>query len=296
MASRVLVFGAQGYLGRVITKQLLSQNIEPVQIFRRGKTLLVMMGGEVREHKNFETLGKSLLRDSKPLAAVNAAALTTKEDSQLAIQNLVESNVALPAHIAKICVDIVIERLVHFGTYSTSVDGMNPAPQTFYAASKSAGYEVLRYFTSSENLKVVVLEPFDIYAADHPHGKIISTLVESLAKGRELSLSKGEQELAPIHALDVAAAAIEAITIPIEERHSIWSLPGPDVLTLKQIATEIAIALGKESNLNRLTFENPYRTNEIMTVRPRFAEFPREPLYRVRDGVLVAALEGSEPF
>ena len=291
MDNQVLVFGAQGYIGRVITRLLAgSQELEPVQIFRKGAKHLAQIGAKVKEFDSFEALGEYLRSNSKPIAAVNAAALTSKEDSHLAIQSLVDSNVALSAHIARICVDIGVDRLVHFGTFSTSIDGINHSPQTFYAATKSASYEVLRYFSSSGMLKVVILEPFDIYAADHPHGKIVSTLVESLINGRKLQLSKGEQELAPIHAIDVATAAIQAITMELSGQLSIWSLPGPDVLTLRQLATEIAIALEEESNLNLLSFANPYRSNEIMKVAPRFAVFPLEALIRVREGIHVAAL------
>ena len=291
MDNQVLVFGAQGYIGRVITRLLAgSQELEPVQIFRKGAKHLAQIGAKVKEFDSFEALGEYLRSNSKPIAAVNAAALTSKEDSHLAIQSLVDSNVALSAHIARICVDIGVDRLVHFGTFSTSIDGVNPSPQTFYAATKSASYEVLRYFSSSGMLKVVILEPFDIYAADHPHGKIVSILVESLINGRKLQLSKGEQELAPIHAIDVATAAIQAITMELSGQLSIWSLPGPDVLTLRQLATEIAIALEEESNLNLLSFANPYRSNEIMKVAPRFAVFPLEALIRVREGIHVAAL------
>lgn len=291
MDNQVLVFGAQGYIGRVITRLLAgTQELEPVQLFRKGAKHLAQIGAEVEEFDSFEALGEYLRSNSKPIAAVNAAALTSKEDSHLAIQSLVDSNVALPAHIARICLDIGVDRLVHFGTFSTSIDGINPSPQTFYAATKSASYEVLRYFSSSGMLKVVILEPFDIYAADHPHGKIISTLVESLINGRKLELSKGEQELAPIHALDVATAAIEAITLEISGQLSIWSLPGPDVLTLRQLATEIAIALEKESNLNLLSFANPYRSNEIMKVVTRHPLFPVKPSIRLGDGLFLCAL------
>ena len=291
MDNQVLVFGAQGYIGRVITRLLAgSQELEPVQIFRKGAKHLAQIGAKVKEFDSFEALGEYLRSNSKPIAAVNAAALTSKEDSHLAIQSLVDSNVALCAHIARICADIGVDRLIHFGTFSTSIDGVNPSPQTFYAATKSASYEVLRYFSSSGMLKVVILEPFDIYAADHPHGKIVSILVESLINGRKLQLSKGEQELAPIHALDVATAAIEAITLEISGQLSIWSLPGPDVLTLRQLATEIAIALEKESNLNLLSFANPYRSNEIMKVVTRHPLFPVKPGIRLGDGLFLCAL------
>ena len=291
MDNQVLVFGARGYIGRVITRLLAgSQELEPVQIFRKGAKHLAQIGAKVKEFDSVEALGEYLRSNSKPIAAVNAAALTSKEDSHLAIQSLVDSNVALCAHIARICADIGVDRLIHFGTFSTSIDGVNPSPQTFYAATKSASYEVLRYFSSSGMLKVVILEPFDIYAAGHPHGKIVSTLVESLINGRKLQLSKGEQELAPIHAIDVATAAIQAITMELSGQLSIWSLPGPDVLTLRQLATEIAIALEEESNLKLLSFANPYRSNEIMKVAPRFAVFPLEALIRVREGIHVAAL------
>ena len=291
MDNQVLVFGARGYIGRVITRLLAgSQELEPVQIFRKGAKHLAQIGSKVKEFDSFEALGEYIRSNSKPIAAVNAGALTSKEDTHLAIQSLVDSNVALCAHIARICADIGVDRLIHFGTFSTSIDGVNPSPQTFYAATKSASYEVLRYFSSSGMLKVVILEPFDIYAADHPHGKIVSILVESLINGRKLQLSKGEQELAPIHAIDVATAAIQAITMELSGQLSIWSLPGPDVLTLRQLATEIAIALEKESNLNLLSFANPYRSNEIMNLAPRFAVFPLEALIRVREGIHVAAL------
>jgi len=296
MNNRILVFGSQGYLGRVITR-LLSEGkyFEPVEVFRQGPKLLAKVGGTVQEYEHFEALGASLRGNPVPIAAVNAAAFTSKEDSHFALERLVEANVTVPSHIAKICADVGIERLIHFGTFSTSVDGISPSPQTFYAASKAAGYEALRYFSRSQGLKVVVLEPFDIYAADHPHGKVISVLAESLSEGSGVKLSKGEQELAPVHALDVAKASIQALTVPISEQYSIWSLAGPEVLTLKQLATEIAIALGKESNLNLLNFTNPYRGNEIMKAKPRFTNFPMVAPLRVREGILVSALSGFEP-
>lgn len=292
MTKQVLVFGAEGFIGKVLTRKLLEHpHYEPVRIFRRGASQVVATRDEEREFGSFEQLQEYLGEFLNAKLAINAAALTTKEDSYAAIQALVSSNVAYTATLAKLCHQIGVERLVHFGTYSTSTDGVNPLPQTLYAATKAASYEVLRYFSSQKELKVVVIEPFDIYSADHPHGKVISLLVDSLTNGYELELTKGHQELAPIHALDVAEAAISSLTLEVSGDFSLWSLPGPEVYKLRELAVSIAKALGKENNLQNLNFRAAYKSNEIMRVSTRHRVLPFKPQTRLRHGLFLSALE-----
>jgi len=291
MVEQVLVFGARGYIGRVVSRLLSeTKKLEPVGIFRRGEGYAIEVAGHVSEFESLESLGLFLKENSNAKTAINAAALTIKDDSFAAIKSLVDANVTLPALIAKVCKVAGVERLVHFGTFSTSMDGATPSPQTFYAATKSAGYEALRYFATVGELKIVVLEPFDIYAADHPHGKIISALVESLEHGRELELSPGEQEMAPVHALDVARSSIRALKIELQSNFVVWSLAGPEIFSLRELVSEIGLALKKERNLGLIKFSKPYRANEIMKVATRHSQFPETPRTRLRQGLFLAGL------
>lgn len=292
MTEQILVFGAKGYIGRVVSKLLdINPLFDPVRVYREyGKQVLYLQGRRL-EFENFESLGAHLSRHARVRFAINAAAQTQKGSSHEEIQQLVDSNVAYTSHIAKLCVEAGVERLVHFGTFSTSVDGLNPDPQTFYAATKAASYEVLRYFSARESLQVRVLELYDVYAADHPHGKVISKVTESLSRRESMTLSVGGQEMAPVHALDVAKSAIEALRIPGSQPFTIWSLPGPETLTLRELVQTIGKALKLEQNTELIEFTAPYRTHEVMKVSPRFEIFPIRPEINLHRGLSIGALD-----
>lgn len=291
MTEQVLVFGAKGYIGRVVSRLLeINPDFDPVRVYRESDKQILYLQGSKFEFENLKSLGAHLGRHARVKFAINAAAQTHKGSSHEEIQQLVEANVNYTSHIAKLCADTGVERLVHFGTFSTSVDGLNVDPQTFYAATKAASYEVLRYFALREGLQVIVIELFDVYAKDHPHGKVISRLMQALSSGQGMTLSYGEQELAPVHALDVAEAAINARGIAVSDALSIWSLPGPQIFTLRDLATEIAVATGQERALDSLRFIESYRTNEIMVASPRHKVFPLQNKIRIKDGLDIAAL------
>ena len=291
MSSEILVFGSRGFIGNALTNKLrLDGNYSPVEVYRTGLSYVVEGLGQRVTFRDFPGIHQYIAQTFKPTFAVNAIADTSKSESHQAISGLVEANVLMTSLIARLCADLGIKRLLHFGTYSTSMDGLKVTPQTFYAATKSASYEVLRYFTASDQLEVAILEPYDIYSSDHPHGKVISAIQKALEVGSELKLSYGEQELAPIHASDVIRASISALDISLEEGFGIWSLPGPEVLTLRQITELIAISLGKQENLRGISFSNPYGPNQIMKVSPLRESFTLPMKTLLKDGILIPAI------
>lgn len=287
-----MLFGANGFLGRVISCLVQEEeSLETIRVSGKEGKYEIRFKSRRLFARDFQEIEAILGKVGGAKYFINAAASTVKSSSYSDIKRLIAANVTLLAQMGQLASSLAIERLVTFGTYSSSIDGTGYSPQTAYAATKVAGVEIADFFSATAGFQLVVLEPYDIYSADHPHGKIVTRVVQSIRDDEELAMSLGHQELAPIHALDVARAALTSLRVTCSARVERWSLPGPQTMTLREICAEIADSMGYPERLKLFDFSHPYRDREIMMVNPTNPIFPLGEMITLRRGIFMNAIQ-----
>ena len=285
----VLIAGFNGYIAKRLYKYMKSQKIDIIGLSRQEN--LFQLTGKPFDEDRF--LGKfediPIKIESMGLKVdyvVNLAAETTKESDFLSIRNLCDSNITFNALLGKLAIDIGVEKFVYVSTYSISTNGKSYSPQTFYAATKYAGGKLLDYFAIDKKLKVVRLHFYDIYGPGHHTDKLITKLFDSLLNGQFLSLSQGEQEMAPLFIDDACEAILRTFSLNDNEYLHDYSIKGPEILKVKQIPTVMEFAFERKWRSNQLKFDKPYRSNEIMIVAPIFSALPNwAAKYTLVDGI-----------
>lgn len=201
---------------------------------------------------------------------VNAAGDVRKSSSPMDASNLVFANSALPALVASHFVDRE-SRILHIGTFSHKSDVRPYDPQTLYAATKFSGERYLEFFSNSSSLSSTILHTYDIYGPRQPHNRLIPYIVNKLMTGQNLHLTRGEQEIAPIHIQDVAKTIL---SLALEEERPTpgsfleFDLYGPNVVKVKDVPQLATKALGLKNTKSRVHFDVPYSGREIFNFSP----------------------------
>jgi nucleoside-diphosphate-sugar epimerase len=225
---------------------------------RAGKELV----GDIRDESFF-----SEARNDD--VVLSLAADVTKKQSAQAASNLILANCMLPsilgAHYSN-----SNTHLIHIGTYSHKSDVQDDDPQTFYAATKRAGEQFLKYFASENSLLVTVLHTYDIYGPDQPHKRLIPSIVESLKAAEKIITSPGEQEFRPVFVDDIVRLLVQMSWDdgPSRDKFKELDVYGPELFLVRDMPRAIADALDIELGIGQVERTSSYSGREIMKFNP----------------------------
>jgi UDP-glucose 4-epimerase len=117
-----------------------------------------------------------------------------------------------------------------------------PKELGYYLGSKASGEILAQSYISEFN--VVILRPFFIYGPNQNRTMLIPRIFDNISNNQPIILDGKEGlSLNPIHVSDAAKATQMAIHL---NNSSIFNLGGPNILTLKKIATEMGVFLKKD--------------------------------------------------
>lgn len=279
---KILLFGATGYVGTKV-KDLLKNDH---QVFSISRTSIADIF-EIRHHNHevpklvLSSSISEMLVNTLGLTfdmAINFAACVDKDNSLDSIERNLEANVQFVAKTALLCKVFNVQHYLNISTYSTHVNRNFYSPQTFYAASKKAGEDILEYFNFSGDFKVTHFHLYDVYGPNQPHNRFLKQLIKSLLLSEDFHMSQGEQEVNFIHVDDVAKAIKYFLDTNIEleneSRSSAhYSIFGNEIFKLADIPHLVSSIIREEFN-GQIIFDLPYRNNEIMTFSPIYPRLP----------------------
>jgi nucleoside-diphosphate-sugar epimerase len=224
---RVLVTGANGFVGSHVVKGLLVEGHEPVVATRNG--VGHRLGGvadriaDVR--LDLEEIGtiQPALAEARADVIIHCAAYgansTERDAERMARVNVVG---ALLLHQAASAAKVA--RFVHLGTafeygpQSTAVTEETPLrPIGMYAATKAAGYLLLRESSRAQGPSVVVLRLFNLFGPGDAPGRIASQIVAGAAARRPVSLTTGRQRRDFSYVVDAARDIVTLATLPEDQ-------------------------------------------------------------------------------
>lgn len=214
--NKVLVIGANGFLGNKLTRYLVSQGI-PVVAFvpsgldhtnvscLQGVTCVEFSFGNLEALDRHEATGGADTIYNMAWAGVNA-----KERNNASLQL---SNIAYNLEVAEFAARNGISRLVVPGSaaqYACSgriIDGTgNPAPSDLYSAAKAATYDYLSVYCMQNGIELMWPLITSIYGTGRDDNNLLSYVIKSFLKGEKPSTTKLEQRWDYLHVDDLMPA------------------------------------------------------------------------------------------
>lgn len=264
-SKKVLVTGADGFIGSHLTERLLSEGYEVRALCQYNSFNDWGWLNSVR-HQNLEIVTgdvrdpdfcRHISRGCKTV--YHLAALIAIPYSYVAPDSYVDTNIKGTLNMCQAARDCGVERLVVTSTsevYGTAqyvpIDEKHPRqPQSPYSATKIGADAIAKSFFNAFDLPVVIARPFNTYGPRQSARAIIPTIITQIANGAK-DIKVGD--LTPTrdfnYVADTAAGFIALGTTPGIEGMEINIATGTEVSMKETLET---IALIMESDVRYVT-------------------------------------------
>ncbi|SDF41969.1 NAD-dependent epimerase/dehydratase family protein [Terriglobus roseus] len=250
---RVIVTGANGFMGLALTRRLLAEGTTVHAFTGRSHDSLEREapGAEIHSLHGQPLEAAELVRQIEPEAIFHLATVVAEPRDASGLGALLEANISLGASLlqgASQCRKSPV--FVNAGSYwQFDADGSR-LPNTLYAATKQAFDELLQYYRRKYRIPAATLILYDTFGETDTRQKLWRRLLTSSA-GTDFALSPGEQRIHLVHVDDVVDAFVKAASLLHEEKlegthysvHSLHPLP------LRELVESLNAAAGLQLNL-----------------------------------------------
>jgi UDP-glucose 4-epimerase len=247
----VLVTGANGLLGRSVVTQLVLTH----KVYALVNTLPKNpLPGIYYLSVNFSGIWDLDVLPQKVHAIIHLAQSAHFRDIPERALEVFQVNIASTARLLDYAWRVGAERFI----YASSGGVYSGGDQTFRETSPVIRPDTLGYYLGSKVscealvssyirfMKIMVLRFFFIYGRGQNRTMLIPRLIDNIRDGRPISIQgQNGLRLNPIHVSDAAAAVIAALK---SENSSIYNVAGPQVLSLRELCSEIAVIVGKPAS------------------------------------------------
>lgn len=213
---KVLIIGANGFLGNKLTRYLLEKDIEIVAFVPTGfdySNVSCFPRVSCVEF-SFGSLGQ--LDQSEPIIGVDTIynmawiGVNAKDRNNAPLQL---SNIQCNLEVAEFAKRNGIMRLIvpgsaaQFACSGRVIDGTGtPAPSDLYSAAKIATYYYLNTYSSLNGIELVWPLVTSIYGTGRDDNNLLSYVIKSFLKGEKPSTTKLEQKWDYLHVEDLMVA------------------------------------------------------------------------------------------
>lgn len=264
---KILITGANGYVGKNLVPKLLKNGHELLEITIAPDLSKSLYGNSTIQFHyttdNQEELVKAV-REFKPETVLHLASFLTANDDFKTIQKLLQANINYLCSILDAVKGVGLKWFVNTGSFAEYFKGdgiLDPA--YFYTATKTASRIFVDYFSKAYGFSYCTIVPYTIFGGNDSQKKIIDILYDSLESKESLDLTSGDQVLDFIHVNDVTdffsllVSNINAVT-----SGSNFQLGSGKGTTLKELVGIMENATGKVANINWGGKE--YRKRDVM--------------------------------
>lgn len=262
---RAVVTGGTGYTGQRLVRQLLADGAAVLAVVRPGDNDPVPVGALRLEDLGDAQSNCDAFGEFKPDVVLHLAACQDLTHEPVAVDALVEANVAFAARMLSAAAASGARGFVAAGSFMTHADGTSHyAPQTMYAATKQAFRDLAAYYHRWTPLNVTVLELSDTYGPDDHRRKFLNLLADACLANESLDVTPGDQVVYPLHVDDVVSAFVHAARLLVDGvlLDEVYSVHGPKGVTIRQLVGLFESATGLHPDVR--FGGRAYRPNEIM--------------------------------
>ena len=287
---RALVTGATSFPGHALVARLLAEGIETHAVVRAAtrtaplealarRTPAVPL--RLHGHDGGAASMQRIVAEARPDVAFHLAGLYLRDHGVQDIEPLVESNIALGAHLLDAMRQSGCANFVSIGSYAQYYASATPRALSLYAATKEAFASILAYYADI-GMAATTLILYDTYGPGDGRKKLVPALMAALESGAPLPLPSEDITLDMTYRDDLAAALIAAgrglLAEPAAWRDRRFAATGFRH-TIREVVTAFEAAVGREVSKHWGGWKIPARHVAVPWVGPRPPGWtPRVPL------------------
>lgn len=273
MMQTVLITGIAGFIGSHLAERLVRDGVRVVGIKRSGTDLWRIE--HLKEHVSLYDADQegmtNLFREHKVDAVIHLATHYIKHHTtSQETEEMLAANVVFPTTLCEYAIKQGVRYWINTGTFfEYDLSGKEPLQETspeksynFYAATKRAFSDILRYFADTNQLTVVDCRLFAPFG-EKDNEKLVLFLIKSLLQGVHIDFSGGEQQWNFTYVGDIVEAyvkVLEKISL-LSERYMVLNVGYDTTVTLQELAKKLEQIAGKQLDIT--WGAKPYIANEI---------------------------------
>ncbi len=271
----IMVTGATGFIGSNLVRKLLEKEFVVTAIVRDERKAKIIFK-EIKDSVLFYEWDNSIsniadyMKKQRADCVVHLATKYITQSMAEDIDDLVESNITFGIKMLEAMKLAGVRNFINSSTSWQHYQNKEYCPVNVYAATKQAFEDVLKYYTSAEGIRAIILEIYDTYGAFDKRNKIINHWKRISETGESMALSPGEQKLNYVYIEDVvdgivrAMQILEEMPLEMEGYEAKYALSSDEIYTLKELAQIFEEVY--EKKLAITWGGKPYRGREVMEV------------------------------
>ncbi|MGC8622295.1 MAG: NAD-dependent epimerase/dehydratase family protein [Caldisphaera sp.] len=257
MNKKILITGGTGFIGSHVIESLLNRGYHPILIKRSFSDTWRIK--EFKDKLTMYDIDKTSLdeifKKEDINGIINLATFYRKINAYEDIDNMIDTNVKLPARLLELGKIYGSNSFVTAGTFfqydrnSMIINESTPiAARDFYAATKNALERILEYYALNFNYKVFELILFSPYGEKDNTEKLIPNIIKAAILNKPLNLTAGFQKLNFAYVKDIASAFVKAIDAAYSQNIRI-NIANKELYSIREIITIIEELTGKNINV-----------------------------------------------
>jgi len=214
---RVIVAGANGFIGSNLCKHFQKSNVEFIGLVRsHALNIDKKINSNLVKLKNHELLPlqiQELFNSFKPTALINAATMYIRKDDATLLSRLVESNISYPSQLLENC----IKNNVKFINLSSNWQSKNDKKYNsvnLYAASKNSFEILLSYLCETKQIMASSVILYDTYGPNDLRDKVLNNLIMNAMHNTNMELTYPKKQINLTHIDDI----VKGIEIILSEK------------------------------------------------------------------------------
>lgn len=265
---KILVTGANGFIGQNLVKVLLDKNYEVHCIVRvDSNTSNISQNITIFKYdQNIDGLIK-YFNEQKFDGLIHLASLFLATHTKNDISNLISSNIKFGTELLEACKISDVKWFINTGTFWQNYENEDYNPVNLYASTKEAFENIAKYYTETSNLIFTTIKLNDTFGANDTRNKVFNLWNKIAKSGETLEMSAGEQIIDISYIDDVVLAYEVLIThLSSDQKEDFKSkefvVTNNEKMSLKELSKVFEEATN--TRLNIKWEERPYREREVM--------------------------------
>lgn len=275
MIKTVLLTGATGFIGSHLLEKLLERKFKVVLLKRSfSDTWRIEEFLDKIKFYNVDKIGlEPAFKENRIDCVIHLATKYVKRnESTKDIEEIVDTNVRFPSLLCQFCLQYGVNYFINTGTFfeykiqeRLISESDEKQAYNFYATSKLAFGEILRFYSRSHGLKVVDFKLFAPFG-EKDNEKLIIFLIKSLLRGTKIEFSGGEQRWNFTYVKDIVDAYISALSnFGKISGYEDFNVGYNEAYSIKEVAKKLE-KIAKDKKFRIVWGAKPYISNEIFYV------------------------------
>lgn len=268
---RAILTGGTGFIGSHLARKLLQSGWQVCLLVRSNsrREKLEALGEQVL-FEVYDQNSQRLLEifdRFRPLAVFHLASSMKLEQRTVEIDDMIHSNILFGTHLLEGMLRSGGLYFVNTGSYWQHFEGKGYNPVNFYAATKQAFEDLLKYYQEATPIRAVTLKLFDTYGPGDSREKLFQLLDRAQQTGESLAMTPGEQLMDLVYIDDVVDAFCQAEKLlessPQGSLESAYAVSSNRRIPLKNVVQVYERVTGKKLNIQ--WGGRPYGKRQVMT-------------------------------